>query len=125
MDAILNMLTLVLMTLNLMQGHSWSAKANNQRSMLSATKQALSIKLSTTVVSRPFLCDLDFANISLDHLVFIVIILNIPFLKFGLPFLVSVVYLSTYHDVSGLYEFCQGCGEHPLLLLHFQLPRDL
>ena len=41
------MLLLVLMTLTLMQAHSGSAKAKNQRCMLSATKQAISIKLST------------------------------------------------------------------------------
>ena len=57
------MLMLVAMTLDSMQGHSRSAKANHQRCMLSATKQTLSIKLSTTV--GHFLCDLDldFANV--------------------------------------------------------------
>ena len=63
------MLMLVLMTFTLMQGHSGSAKANNQCCMLSATKQAItkyyiiSIKLAKTV--GHFLCDhdLDFANV--------------------------------------------------------------
>ena len=40
---------LVLMTLTLMKSHSGSAKANNQRCMLPASKQAISIKLATTV----------------------------------------------------------------------------
>ena len=43
------MLMLVLMTVTLMQGHSGSAKANSQRSMLSTTEQAITIKLATTV----------------------------------------------------------------------------
>ena len=43
------MLMLVLMTLTPMHGHSVSAKAKTQRFMLSATKQAISIKLATTV----------------------------------------------------------------------------
>ena len=55
------MLILVLMTLTLMQGHSGSAK--NQRCMLSATKQAISIKLATTVGPFIFICDLDLANV--------------------------------------------------------------
>ena len=53
MDAIyIYMLVLVLMTLNLMHGHSGSAKAKNQRCMLSlsATKEAINIKLATMVV---------------------------------------------------------------------------
>ena len=43
--------------------HSGSAKAKNQLCMLSATKQAICIKLATTV--GHFLCDLDldFANV--------------------------------------------------------------
>ena len=54
------MLMLVVMTLT--QGHSGSAMANN-RCMLSASKQATSIKLATTVCH--FLCDLDldYANV--------------------------------------------------------------
>ena len=40
---------LISMTLTLMQGHSGLAKAKYQRCMLSATKQAISIKLATTV----------------------------------------------------------------------------
>ena len=40
----LYMLMLVSMTLALLQGHSGSAKANNQRWMLSATRQAICIK---------------------------------------------------------------------------------
>ena len=43
------MLMLVLMTLTLMQGYGGLTKAKNQRCMLSATKQAISIKLATTV----------------------------------------------------------------------------
>ena len=43
------MLILVLMTLTLMQGHSWSPKAKNQRKIFSTTKQATSIKLATSV----------------------------------------------------------------------------
>ena len=39
-------LILVSMILTLMQGHSGLAKAKNQRWMLSATKQAISIKLA-------------------------------------------------------------------------------
>ena len=56
---------LVLMTLTLMQGHSGSAKAKNQRCMLSETKQAISIKLATTVdlFFKYILHDLDFANV--------------------------------------------------------------
>ena len=47
---------LVKQNLTLMQGHSGSAKAKNQRCTLSATKQAKSIKLATTV--GHFLLDL-------------------------------------------------------------------
>ena len=43
------MLMLVLITLTLKQGHSESAKAKNQRCMLSASTQAISIKLPTMV----------------------------------------------------------------------------
>ena len=61
--------TLMLVSMTLTQGHSGSAKAKNQRCMLSATKQAISIKLSTTV--KPVLRDLDFANVCMfDQLVF-------------------------------------------------------
>ena len=42
------MLMLILMTLTLIQGHSGSAKAKNQRCILSTTKQAVNI-LATTV----------------------------------------------------------------------------
>ena len=45
------MLMLVSMTLTLMhKGHSGSAKAKNQRCMLSVTKQAIIIKLATMSV---------------------------------------------------------------------------
>ena len=55
-------LMLVLMRLTLMQGHNGSAKAKQiQRCMLSATKQAISIKLASTV--GHCLHDLDFANV--------------------------------------------------------------
>ena len=53
----------VSMTLTLMQCHSGSAKANDQRFMLSVTKQAISIKLSTTVGHFLRDLDLDFANV--------------------------------------------------------------
>ena len=43
-----------------MQGYSWSAKAKNQRWMLSATKQAISVKRATTL--GHVLRDLDFAK---------------------------------------------------------------
>ena len=43
------MLMLVSITLTLMQGHSGSAMAKNQRCMISATKQAISIKFGATV----------------------------------------------------------------------------
>ena len=56
------MLMLILMTLTFVQGHSGSAKAKSRRSMLSAAKQAISIKLAIAV--GHFLHDvvLDFAN---------------------------------------------------------------
>ena len=44
-----HVLMLALMTLTLMQGHSGSAKEKIQRCMLSAAKQAISIKLATMV----------------------------------------------------------------------------
>ena len=55
------MLMLNLMTLTLMQGHSGSGNVKNQCCLLSATKQAIRIKLATTV--SHFLNDLDFANV--------------------------------------------------------------
>ena len=63
MDALVYMLMLVSMTLTLMLGHIGSAKAKNQRLMLSATKQAISIKLATTVGHFLRDVDLDFANV--------------------------------------------------------------
>ena len=48
------------MTLTLMRGHSGSAKAKNQRLIISTAKQATSNKLATTV--SYFSRDLDFAN---------------------------------------------------------------
>ena len=53
------------MTLFLMQGHSGSPKAKHQRyNNLSATKQAISVKLATTVgLVLLYDLDLDFANI--------------------------------------------------------------
>ena len=66
MDALyINMLVLLLMTLTLMQYHSGSAKAKNQRCMLSATKQAISIKFATTVDHSLCDFDLDFANVDM------------------------------------------------------------
>ena len=61
------MLMLVSMTLTLLQGHSGSAKAKNQRCILLATEQAITIKLATTVslIFLFFLRDLDFANVSM------------------------------------------------------------
>ena len=61
------MLMLVLITLTFMQGHSGSAKAKNQHCMLSATKQAIRIKLATMVAI--FYVTLQ-TSIWLDHLVF-------------------------------------------------------
>ena len=49
------------MTLTLIQGHSGLAKANNQHLIISTTKQAISIKLSTMV--GHFWRDLDFENV--------------------------------------------------------------
>ena len=57
------MLMLILMTLTLMQGHSESAKACSQRCMLSATKQAISLKLATTVGHFLSDRDLDLASV--------------------------------------------------------------
>ena len=45
------MLILVLMTLTLMLSHSGLAKAKNQRCMLSATNQEISIKLAILYVT--------------------------------------------------------------------------
>ena len=56
-----NLPMLVSMPLTLMQGHSGSPKANNQRCILSATKQAIRLKHATTV--GHFLHDLDFTNV--------------------------------------------------------------
>ena len=53
------------MTLTLMQGYSGSAKSSNECLKLSATKQAKSAKLATTV-DLFFLRDLDFANVYMD-----------------------------------------------------------
>ena len=57
------MLILIVMTWTLMQGHSGSVKANNERFMLSATKQAVSIKFATMVGHFLHDLDLEFANI--------------------------------------------------------------
>ena len=57
------MLVLVLKTFTLMQGHSGLAKLKNQRCMLSITKQAISIKLATTVGHCLHDLDLDFVNV--------------------------------------------------------------
>ena len=53
-------MVLVSMTLTLMQVHSGSVKARNERCFMSTTKQAISIKRATTV--RHFLRDLDIEN---------------------------------------------------------------
>ena len=53
----------LILILTLMQGHSGSAKAENQRCMLLATKPAISIKLATTVGHFLHDLDLDFANV--------------------------------------------------------------
>ena len=58
-----NILMLVSITLTLMQGHSELAKATIQRCVLSATKQARSIKLATTVGNFLHDLGLDFANV--------------------------------------------------------------
>ena len=70
-------LIIILMTLTLMQGHSGLAKAKNERCMLSATKQAISIKLATTVghFLRDF--DLDFANVYMACPTFSFVILTL------------------------------------------------
>ena len=60
------MLMLVSMGLTLMQGHSGSATAKHQRCIISTTKQAISIKLTTTV--GHFSSDFDFENVYMvDH----------------------------------------------------------
>ena len=51
------------MTLILMQDHSGSAKATNQRCMLSGTNQTISITLATTVGYILRDLDLDLANV--------------------------------------------------------------
>ena len=53
---------LVWMTLTLMQGESGKAKGSNQRRMLSAANEA-SNKHYTCYNGRPFLRDLDIANV--------------------------------------------------------------
>ena len=63
------MLMLVSITLTVMQGHGGSTKANNQRYMLSATKQAISVKPATTVGHFYVTLTLQI-RIWLDHLVF-------------------------------------------------------
>ena len=60
------MLMLILMTLNLMQGHSGSAKAKYQRCMLLATKQAIRIKLAIFYMTLTLQM-----LIWVDHLVFV------------------------------------------------------
>ena len=55
-------LMLVSMTLTLMQGHNGSAKAKSKRWIISTIKQAIRIKLATTVCLF-FLYDLDFENV--------------------------------------------------------------
>ena len=55
------MLMLVFMTLTLMQGHSGSVKKKNLLSIISTTKQAISIKFAITV--GLFVLDLDFENV--------------------------------------------------------------
>ena len=65
-------LILVSMTMTLMQGHSGSAEAKQTSVELSRqlTKQAISIKLYTTVGPGLFLHDLDFEKcIWFDHLI--------------------------------------------------------
>ena len=71
MDAIIICSRFVLMTLTLMQGHSGWEKAENQRCMLLATKQAVSIKLATKVGLLLRGLDPDFATVYiwLGHLV--------------------------------------------------------
>ena len=66
----------VSMTLTMIQGHSGSAKANNQLCMLSATNQVINVKLVTTVSLFWGVRDLDFANVYtwLDHLVLMILL---------------------------------------------------
>ena len=56
-------LMLIFMTLNLMHGHSGSAKETSQCCMLSAAKQAISIKLAIKVGCFSHDHDLYFANV--------------------------------------------------------------
>ena len=56
------MLMLVSMTLTLMQGRSGLAKVKNQRSVISASKKAISIKTCYNDTGR-CVCDLDFENV--------------------------------------------------------------
>ena len=41
------------------------------------------------------------------------------------PYQMSVVYFSTYRNVRGYYDVCQGIEELPLFFFDFQLPRSL
>ena len=72
----------ILMTLTLMQGYSGSVKAKNQRCMPSATEQAISIKLATTVghFMWPWLCKCFYGLSILLQLDSVPGILGLPFL---------------------------------------------
>ena len=80
------MLMLVSITLTMMQGHSGSAKAKNQRCMLSATKQAIRIKLSTTVGLFFFLRDFDLSNVYMACPTWFLLLLSIFLSSFFLSF---------------------------------------
>ena len=60
--------------LTLMRGHSGSEKATNQRWLISATKQAISIKLDTTV--GHFVRDFDFAKVCIAEPLVLVLFLG-------------------------------------------------
>ena len=86
---------LVSMTLTLMQGHIGLAEANNQRYMLSATKQALSIKFAITVghfFTWPWLCK----RLWLDQ--------RVPCSCFVVVVVIIVVVLSIYYFLSPRYD---------------------
>ena len=61
MDIYIYIYTLLLVSTTLTQGDSWSKKAKNERWLILTTKQAISIKVATTV--GHFLCDHDFENL--------------------------------------------------------------
>ena len=70
------MIMLILMTLTMIIGHSWSAEENILRWIILISEQATSIEVDTTV--GLFLShDLDFDNIGLTMLLFILLAFSI------------------------------------------------